>query len=181
MAETKQLWTCTCYPGWISSGNTIGHYCDSSTANPSDPNSGHAAACTPNPCQHGGTCSATMMLGVAMAACQCPSAYGGVHCETQDTVNGQTSTAHCAAAATANGGAACLNGGSCMDLFGQYQCQCLTGYGGTDCEQHDSVNDCTAGVDPCHGQGTCADIFFGFTCTCYSGYGGADCPQIESQ
>ena len=179
-----QLWTCNCHPGWVSSGNTAGRYCDTPTTHPTE-NGGttHTQACpappTPNVCQHGGVCSASMMLGVAMATCQCPSSYGGVHCETQDTVNGQVSTQHCAAAASSQGGVACSGHGTCVDLFGTYQCQCAPGYGGTDCEQHDSVDDCANGNE-CSGHGTCVDTFFGFECTCNAGWGGTTCTQQEA-
>eukprot|EP01050_Picozoa_sp_SAG11_P021115 SAG11_NODE_3694_length_2276_cov_1.344970_2_plen_146_part_00 len=63
-----QHWTCSCYPGWTSSGNTAGltpshpvGYCDVQENVP--PNGGAAAGCSPSPCQNGGTCASYTIMG----------------------------------------------------------------------------------------------------------------------
>ena len=76
-------------------------------------------------------------------------------------------------------GEACANGGSCIDLFGEYECECAQGYGGITCEHHDTVNDCESGEE-CNNHGSCTDTFFGFECTCEEGWGGTECTTLET-
>ena len=52
-------------------------YSGSNNLKISNPTGGDA--CTPNPCQNGGTCA---VQGASGYACSCPSGYGGNSCET---------------------------------------------------------------------------------------------------
>ena len=115
--------------------------------------------------EHSGVCTD---YGGGTIQCDCRNDYGGDLCEVLDEVD------HCAI----QDGEACANGGSCIDLFGEYECECAQGYGGITCEHHDTVNDCESGEE-CNNHGSCTDSFFGFECACEEGWGGTECTTQE--
>ena len=75
--------------------------------------------------------------------------------------------------------APCLNGGTCIDVFGRRSCTCTVGFGGDSCEEQDEINDCDGGTNPCQNGGVCQDSFFGFECQCQPRFGGNDCSVPE--
>ena len=87
--------------------------------------------CSPNPCQHGGTCTDN----ISDFNCSCPVGYQGHRCQ-DDIPECDTQP--------------CLNNGTCTELPGSYSCTCQPGSQGTNCEL--DQDECQE--SPC-GQGTC--------------------------
>ncbi|XP_010836094.1 PREDICTED: sushi, nidogen and EGF-like domain-containing protein 1 [Bison bison bison] len=71
----------------------------------------------------------------------------------------------------------CLNGGSCVDLVGNFTCLCAEPFEGPRCETgHHPVPDaCLSG--PCQNGGTCVDADQGYVCECPEGFMGLNCRE----
>lgn len=87
--------------------------------------------CASMPCQNNGVC----IEGSGDFACQCPSGFSGLYC--------QTNIDECASSP-------CRDGGTCADNVGYYDCTCTTNTFGSNCD----VAPCTTA--PCSNGGTCA-------------------------
>ncbi|XP_062856754.1 milk fat globule EGF and factor V/VIII domain containing b [Trichomycterus rosablanca] len=75
--------------------------------------------CHPNPCKNDGICQARRGDVFSGYDCKCPKGFDGVHC--QNNVN------DCAIHP-------CQNGGSCIDLDGDFHCKCRSPYVGIHCQ-----------------------------------------------
>ena len=148
-------------------------------------------ACSPDPCQNGGTCTDN---GDTTYTCTCAAGYTGTNCETDidecvaapcqnggTCVDGVNSyTCNCVAGYTGTNcetniddcpGNSCLNGATCVDGVNSYTCNCVAGYTGTNCET--DIDECAAA--PCQNSGTCVDGVNFYTCNCVAGYTGTNC------
>ena len=62
----------------------------------------------------------------------------------------------------------CQNGGTCVDLVGDYVCQCARGYTGKNCDM--DIDECAS--SPCQNDGVCNDFINAYSCTCARGWQG---------
>ena len=174
-------WSCTCNPGWHSSGsgeragvNTscvqiipiVSPYQLSSREAPNltDPLSGTYGPFCDIPSTHpdqstGCTTSPCLHGGTCSSfnllgteTIEC-ACLAGYTGERCENRPTQANTGQCSTTA----GPACQNGGVCTELFGVVTCACSTGYGGTHCELYDDVNDCQTG-NPCNSHGACENV-----------------------
>ncbi|KAJ8041500.1 HHIP-like protein 2 [Holothuria leucospilota] len=156
-------------------------------------------ACTPNPCQNGGSCT---LSGTSGFTCRCVTGFTGTictqtqsGCDSSPCQNGGTcfplgptqifcrcpspfSGARCEQAQSGCDSSPCLNGGTCFPLGPtQFFCRCPAGFLGTRCEQ--VQNACSP--NPCQNGGSCTlSGTSGFTCRCVTGFTGTTCTQIQN-
>ncbi|XP_033727464.1 neurogenic locus notch homolog protein 1-like [Pecten maximus] len=112
---------------------------------------GKCDLCTPNPCQHGGSCAQSGNE----RQCTCSTGFQGATCG--DLVQCLSDT--------------CKNGGTCINTNGVLSCDCVSGFIGQTCEN----TDLCAPSNPCKNGGTCSQTDNTFTCTCASGFWGTIC------
>ena len=117
-----------------------------------DAEDGGSDPCAPNPCLHGGSCSAAG----DQFTCQCVAGWEGPTCATD--------TDDCAPNP-------CLNGGTCTDAVAGFTCACAAGFQGPTCAT--DIDDCAP--NPCLNGGTCTDGVAAFTCACAAGFEGPTC------
>lgn len=70
----------------------------------------------------------------------------------------------------------CLNGGTCLDSFGQFICLCTSGWQGKRCDQ--DVDECKLYSDTalgCQNGARCINTAGSFHCECSPGYAGVHC------
>jgi uncharacterized membrane protein len=114
--------------------------------------SGEGNACSPNPCEHAGTCTP---LGDAFE-CECTGGYSGERCEV---VPGPCVDEPCE------------NGGACTADADSFDCECADGFEGETCGTN--IDDCSP--NPCKNGGTCSDRVNRFECQCGEGWAGDTC------
>ncbi|MBN1652486.1 MAG: PPC domain-containing protein [Deltaproteobacteria bacterium] len=140
--------------------------------------------CSPNPCQHGGTCSADSN-GDGMVECSCSAAYMGDKCEScAPGYHDESGTCIADTTCLAN----TCNGGSCVGT--PPACTCNAGHLGSHCEICDTgyyktitgtcspIQSCT-GVT-CGGHGTCDNTSGPAICDCILGYKGESCSECSA-
>uniref|UniRef100_A0A2K6F420 Sushi, nidogen and EGF-like domain-containing protein 1 n=1 Tax=Propithecus coquereli TaxID=379532 RepID=A0A2K6F420_PROCO len=139
--------------------------------------------CASHPCQNGGTCT----HGVNSFSCRCPAGFGGPACETgKRKPPSPSGSAGCRSEPSAPllppevdecSSGPCLNGGSCVDLVGNYTCVCAEPFEGPRCEtgSHPAPDACLSA--PCQNGGTCVDADQGYVCECPEGFMGLDCRE----
>ncbi|XP_022113060.2 protein crumbs [Pieris rapae] len=119
--------------------------------------------CVAGPCRNNGSCS--VPTGADSYVCDCLPGYTGRNCETDID--------ECAIS-----GAACLNGGRCVDAVNNYTCDCTnTGYTGPRCDIN--INECLEERSVC-GHGVCYDTYGSFVCACLPGYTGDRCQKMSA-
>jgi hypothetical protein len=146
--------------------------------------------CDPNPCQNGGTCSAS---GEAFS-CACAAGFSGNTCEiniddcspnpcqNDGTCSDGIDAYTCSCAAGFSGNECeiniddcspnpCQNGGTCSDGIDAYTCECTAGFSGNECEIN--IDDCSP--NPCQNGGSCSDGIDAYTCSCAAGFSGDNC------
>ncbi|KAI0239702.1 hypothetical protein LSAT2_009562 [Lamellibrachia satsuma] len=79
--------------------------------------------CTPNVCQHGGTCNPLWRS----YRCTCATGYVGTDCETVARSELASVKLNCAFAP-------CENGGTCEEHINSYSCKCVKPFYSKDCE-----------------------------------------------
>jgi len=110
----------------------------------------------PSPCQHGKPFYENHFK------CQCHQGWTGDKCQLD--IN------------ECQGNNPCKNGGTCINLQGNYTCDCRnTGYRGRQCEEF--IDWCSDGL--CQNGGVCTSQLEGYHCECSSGYTGKNCQLIE--
>uniref|UniRef100_A0A8C4ISW7 Delta-like protein n=1 Tax=Dicentrarchus labrax TaxID=13489 RepID=A0A8C4ISW7_DICLA len=128
--------------------------------------------CSPNPCNHGGTCQ-DMVNGYK---CHCPSQWTGKTCLIGEPASLFSSFYHfmpvnCTYANECDS-KPCVNANSCRNLIGGYFCECVPGWTGQNCDIN--INDCK---DQCQNGGTCKDLVNGYRCMCPPGFAGEHCER----
>ena len=68
----------------------------------------------------------------------------------------------------------CLNGATCLNVFGSYQCRCINGWEGKDCAINTDDCELSSESDPprCQNGGQCIDRVGKYDCNCTPGYVG---------
>uniref|UniRef100_A0A8C6S0V9 Sushi, nidogen and EGF-like domains 1 n=1 Tax=Nannospalax galili TaxID=1026970 RepID=A0A8C6S0V9_NANGA len=140
--------------------------------------------CDNKVCQNGGQCQEES----SSAACVCQAGYTGATCETGKwptlKVGGvwlARSSPLCPSLLPLDvdecGSDPCLNGGSCVDLVGNYSCICVEPFEGPRCETGSHLVPDLCLSAPCQNGGTCVDADQGFVCECPEGFMGLDCRE----
>ena len=68
----------------------------------------------------------------------------------------------------------CLNGATCLNVFGSYHCRCINGWEGKDCAINTDDCELSSESDPprCQNGGQCIDRVGKYDCNCTPGYVG---------
>ncbi|XP_038602347.1 lactadherin isoform X2 [Tachyglossus aculeatus] len=107
--------------------------------------------CFPNPCLNNAECQvlADSHRGDVFAqyVCKCPDGYKGIHC--QDNENECSSQP-------------CLNGGTCLDLDGDYACKCRSPFLGKTCKSRCALPLGMEGGAIADAQISASSVHFGF-------------------
>ena len=118
-------WTCD-YAG----SGYAGPNCETSSNHPST----GASGCNPGgipTCKNGGTCTSFTIMGVTTNNCQCATGWTGDTCMTQTqsgtSTGGNTGTTTPGGVPDSCAAMPCLNGGTCIDVFGHASCTCAAG------------------------------------------------------
>ncbi|CAF1350322.1 unnamed protein product, partial [Adineta ricciae] len=138
--------------------------------------------CSSNPCQNGGTCSATSATAFV---CTCTASYYGRCCEVRNFCQPNP----------------CYNGGTCVATTNAYICQCTYPYSGSNCEMAIatrapqpscacilcpcptpapmSTNPCLP--NPCQNNGGCAVVQNNPQCYCQPAFTGYYCQYTRKR
>ncbi|KAL8624020.1 hypothetical protein ACOMHN_041610 [Nucella lapillus] len=167
--------------------------------------------CDTNPCLHGGTCSTEVTLTPGLVthsgqhlvltsatpalseSCDCPPAYGGNRCQTDQEPCGGSFCSHggscqddvcscpdqwmgpyCTEDVDECQSDPCQSGGQCINQEGSFACQCLPDFYGSLCQNR---YHCVS--RPCLHGATCQDELGGFRCQCPYGYYGDLCEGVS--